>query len=317
MSQDKKDRISIANIIALLGLAGIGVLSCFGQLFRTADGKPGWPIIFGVLLVAVLGFFLFLAIKAKTAKDNLDKWKWVEGGSLIAYVLVAIFFSSPFMGFFYILGERDAIQSQARLEVSNIKDYYRQYDFQQEKYFDEAIVQIDNYLKSPQRYESPNTQLGEYVSNYVASFEDWRDISKSNLQRNADPYLDAVNERVEAWNILTLSSLASELEEARSNAKMAIDKKLIDIQEQNHLIPVISGGGGMKPYELDGYAQFNFDPIPEAQLRALINDTRGFTALGIVVYVILNLLVLLNYLIAKRTEIVAPVKGKETGGIDL
>lgn len=319
MSQNNKDRISIANIIAILGLAGIGVLSCFGELFRTADGKPGWPIIFGVLLAAVLGFFLFLAIKAKTAKDNLDKWRWVEYGSLVAYVLVAVFFASPFMGFWYILGERDAIQNQARTEITNIKNYYRQYDFQTEKYYEQAVSQLDSYLRSPQAQEANNTELAEYVQNYVSTLDDWRDIAKNNIKRTPDENLEQIEDKVEAFNILQLSSLASQLETARSDAKISIDKKLVNLKETNHLIPVINGGGGIKPYEFGGYAQsqFEFEAIPDSELRKLINDTRGFTALGIIVYIILNGLVLLNYLIAKRTEIILPVKERETKGLNL
>lgn len=319
MSQEKKDRISIANYIALLGLAGIGVLSVFGKLFQTDDGKPGWPIIFGVLLVAVLGFFLFMAIMAKTAKDNLNRWKFVEVGSLVAYILVAIFFAGPFVGFFFVLGEREAIQQQARQEVANIKDYYRQYDFQQEKYFQEAMSQLDNYMRSPQYLEEKesNKDLAKYVRNYVSSLEEWSDISKDNLQRNPDENLGRIEDMIEAWNIIELSSLASQLEEARAEGKMSIDRKLVDIRETNHLIPVITGGGGIRPYTMEGYAEFKFEPIPEASLRHLINETRGFNALGIVVYVILNLLVLLNYLVARRTETVLPTSNKNPGGLDL
>lgn len=317
MAEKNKDRISIANIIAAIGLAGIAVISCFGQLFRTADGKPGWPIIFGILLAGVLGFFLYLAIKAKTANDNLDKWKFVEWGSLGAYVLIAVFFAAPFLGFFYILGAKDAIQSQARQEVKAIREYYQQYDFQQAKFYDEAVAQLDNYLRSSQADDGTPTELSDYVANYVTTLDDWREIAKLNLERVPDKQLEEIAQRIEEWNILQLSTLAEQLEDARSDAKTSIDGKLVNIREQNHLIPVISGGGGIKPYTLEGYAEFYFEPLPEPALRRLINDTRGFNALGIVVYVLLNIMVLLNYVIARRTLTVRPVKTKATKGLDL
>lgn len=41
MSQEKKGKITIANLLALIGLAGIGVVTFFGIQLHSSDGTPG------------------------------------------------------------------------------------------------------------------------------------------------------------------------------------------------------------------------------------------------------------------------------------
>ena len=61
MSQKESGNVSIANILALVGLAGIGVITFMGTLLHSADGKPTGAILGALALVAALGFFLFMS----------------------------------------------------------------------------------------------------------------------------------------------------------------------------------------------------------------------------------------------------------------
>lgn len=122
MTKKDNGNISIANIIALIGLAGIGVITFLGILLHSSDGTPGGAIIGAITLLAGLCFLLVMSIKAKSAKDNPDKWRYVEWGCLILYIIVAGYFASPFQRFFYIITEKPAMQAMARQEVSAIKN---------------------------------------------------------------------------------------------------------------------------------------------------------------------------------------------------
>ena len=62
MSQEKKGKITIANILALIGLAGIGVVTFFGIQLHSSDGTPGGAIIGAIALVVGLGFLLMMSI---------------------------------------------------------------------------------------------------------------------------------------------------------------------------------------------------------------------------------------------------------------
>ena len=159
MSQEKKGKITIANILALIGLAGIGVVTFFGMQLHSSDGTPGTAIIGAIALVAGLGFLLMMSIKAKKADNNPDKWRYVEWACLVIYVVVATFFATPFQRFFYMTTEKSDLQAMARTEVQSIQEMYQSYEFQQKKYLTEAVEQLKNYNDSKQNSMTYNCEL--------------------------------------------------------------------------------------------------------------------------------------------------------------
>ena len=316
MSQTNNGRISIANIIALIGLAGIGVVTFFGMLLHSSDGKPSGAILGAVALVVGLGFLLFMSIKAKGAEDNPDKWRYVEWTCLAVYIVVAALFASPFQRFFYILGEKESMQVQARQEIKAIKNLYQEYDHQQKKFLNDAVEQIQNYVASGQQ-KNMNDDLAEYVKGVGTNIEGWAAKATAIVKLTPDKQLSDIEDKIEGWDIMQLSSVAADLENKDSEAWTAIEKKIVKFEEQNKLIPVIGGGGG-HPYSLDGFAKFSLGEKPEAKFAQMLRQSDGNTFLGWVIYIILNGLVLLNYAVAQRTQFVGPHgHGKTQLGMDL
>ena len=316
MSQKESGNISIANILALVGLAGIGVITFMGTLLHSADGKPTGAILGALALVAALGFFLFMSIKAKGAEDNPDKWRYVEWACLLLYVVVAVAFASPFQRFFHVVSEKSEMQQQARSEIAAIKSLYTSYEHQQKKYMNEAVEQVQNYLASGQM-KSTNDALAEYVKGIGSNVDSWASKASAIVAMPKDKELSELEGKVESWNIMTLSSLAIDLEQKDSEAWAKLEKKIAKYGVDNKLIPVIIGGG-TQPYSLDGLAKFDLGQKPEAKFAQMLHNADGNTPLGWIIYVVLNLLVLLNYLVAERSAFVGPTKRKgDTGGLDL
>jgi len=316
MSEKKSGNISIANIIALVGLAGIGVVTFFGMLLHSSDGKPAGAILGAVALVAGLGFLLFMSIKAKGAEDNPDKWRYVEWACLAAYVIVALLFASPFQRFFYILGEKDSMQAQARQEIKAIKSLYQEYDHQQKKFLNDAVEQIKNYNESGQQ-KNINDDLAEYVKGIGSNVDGWAAKASAIVKLTPDKQLSDIEDKIEGWNMMQLASIAADLEDKDAQAWTDVEKKILHFEEQNKLIPVIGGGGG-HPYTLDGYAKFELGDKPEPKFSQMLRSSDGSTILGWIIFIVLNLLVLLNYAVAPRTGFVGPTNRKTpSGGLDL
>lgn len=316
MSQENSGRISIANIIALIGLAGIGVVTFFGMLLHSSDGKPAGAILGTLALVAGLGFLLFMSIKAKGAEDNPDKWHYVEWACIIVYILVALLFASPFQRFFYILGNKDTMQSQARQEIKAIKTLYQEYEHQQKKFLNDAVEQIHNYNASGQQ-RIIKDELSDYVNGIGSNVDSWASKAAAIVKFTGDKQLRDIESKIDSWNIMQLSSIAADLEAKDTEAWTMLENKIRKFEEQNKLIPVISGGGG-HPYKLDGYAKFDLGTQPEAKFAQMLRDSDGNTILGWIIYVALNLMVLLNYAVASRIGFVGPTRRKNpSGGLDL
>lgn len=316
MSQGKKGTITIANIIALVGLAGIGVVTFFGILFHSSDGTPGGAIIGAVVLLAVLSFLLMMSIKAKSADNNPDKWRYVEWACIVLYIVVAGSFATPFQRFFYITTEKATLQAMAREEVKTIKEMYQSYEHQQKKYLTDAVEQIKNYNDSKQISLTYNNELTEYVKGVGSNVDSWESKATLIVKLQPDKELSDIEGEIEVWNILNLPSLALRIEMKDKGAWTSIEKKIREYGEKNKLIPVI-GGGGNQSYYFDGYAKFDLGNPPEPKFSQALRASNGNTVLGWIVYVVLNLLVLLNYVVTLRSQHVGPVNGRRTNGMDL
>lgn len=316
MSQEKKGKITIANILALIGLAGIGVATFFGIQLHSSDGTPGAAIIGAIALVAGLGFLLMMSIKAKKADNHPDKWRYVEWVCLALYVVVAGLFATPFQRFFYMTTEKSDLQAMAREEVQAIQEMYQRYEYQQKKYLTDAVEQLKNYNDSKQISMTYNNELAEYVKGVGTNVDSWESKAASVVGLKPDEELKKISNEIEVWNIMNLSSLALRLERKDKDAWTSMETKIREFGEKNKLIPVI-GGGGVQPYYFDGYAKFDLGTPPQPKFAQALRASNGHTVLGWIVYVVLNLLVLLNYLATSRSSYVGPTGGRRTGGADL
>ena len=318
MSQKNDGKISIANIIAMIGLAGLGVISFFGALLKSADGTPGGAIITAIAIVVGLTFLLFLSIKAKGAEDNPDKWRYVEYAALIAYIVAAIFVAKPFLRFFYVVSEKTAMQAQAQSEVDAIKSLYASYDQQSSQALGIALEQFRNYASSQQGRDASDNGLAEYVEKVMPLDSGWISKAVTITSVSNDPQLLEIEEKIETWNYMQLASLAAELEEKDGSTWTRLNDKINENREKFNLIPIVSGGGST-PYRLDGYVEYELGEAPQPQFAQMLRGADGSTPLGWILYVVLHLLVLLNYLVASRSSFVGPHQNSKqpTGGLDL
>ena len=251
-----------------------------------------------------------MSIKAKSCEDNPDKWRFVEWGCLIAYIVVAAFFATPFQRFFYTLTEKENMKALAKEEVKAIETMYQNFEYQQKKYMVEAVEQIQNYRDSKQ-IASAGSELAEYVKN-VGDLDSWQEKAQLVVKLPEDKELAEIKEKIEVWNLMSLASLAADLDKKGKAAWTAVGKHIQNFTENNKLIPVI-GGGGIHPYSFDGYAKFDLGSAPEAKFAATLRSADGHTTLGWIIYIFLNLMVLLNYVVTNRTNYVAPSKRKMSG----
>ena len=318
MSQKNDGKISIANIIAMIGLAGLGVISFFGALLKSADGTPGGAIITAIAIVVGLTFLLFLSIKAKGAEDNPDKWRYVEYAALIAYIVAAIFVAKPFLRFFYVVSEKTAMQAQAQSEVDAIKSLYASYDQQSSQALGIALEQFRNYASSQQGRDAADNGLADYVARVSPLDSGWVNDAATIISVSQDTQLEEIEQQIGIWNYMQLASIAVALEEKDASVVPFLNEKIKDNRENHDLIPIVSGGG-ITPYRLDGYVEYELGEAPQPQFAQMLRGADGSTPLGWILYVVLHLLVLLNYFVASRSSFVGPRQNTKqpTGGLDL
>ena len=320
MSKKDNSKVTIANYLALIGLAGVGVVTFFGSWFHSSNGSQSGAIIGAVALVAGLSILLFLSIKAKSAEDDVDKWRYVEWACLAAFVAVAIIFSKPFLRFFYVVSEKQELQELAKSEVESINNLYTAFNKQCVKKVGIAHDGMDNYDKSRQS----DVSLNLYIEEHVKDKDKWQETALEVI--NSDTMflneMKTIKNRVDEWRLQDLPSLATDLENKCNSVTDEIKERIEDWKNNSHIIPKIVGNGKEEdPYRMDGYCSFedyDLPAAPEALFAKKLNEANGSSVLGWVVYVAVLLLVLLNYFLTERSMIVKPKRGGETlGGTDL
>lgn len=314
MSNKSKDSISIANILAVIGLVGLGVLSFFGLYFQSQDGSPTKPLIVAVAIAAGLAILLILSVKAKAANDNPDKWRIVEIICVLLYLTVAALCAKPFLHFFKVVSEKEQIQKEARAEIAAVEDLYSTYKTQTQDFMADAVEQFKNFSKSSQGLVAGDP-LSDYYNNIiVGNVDDWADLSHSLLSLPVDARLADLKSQVSNWNYLKLPQLAKDLKAAEDRAWKQVNAKIAFGNDHN-LIPVVNGGDGI-PYSLGEFAAYSLPGQCKPTMAAHIQKP-GATTLGWVLYVVLHLLILLDYLVAPRSTFVGPSKATSSNGLDL
>lgn len=318
MSNNKNGDVSIANILAIIGLAAIGVITFFGDFFSSGDGSPIRGIIISVVLVLILGLLLIVMIKAKGASEDRDRWRIVMCGSLVLYVGIAIlgaFWNNNFFRLFSVAQSKVELQGIARDELSAIEKLYDSYNTQKEAAMDGALNQLKAYSQSGQYYSSEDS-----IHKYV--YERIQDLSEDGLNDwykaswevvNIDPLYDVgeLGNEIMAWNYMRLPSLAIELDETYGIERDQITNRTAEFSK-NGLIPVISGGNGI-PFKVDGVVSFNLPQLPAMSLSKELRSKTDITVLGIIIFVVVHLLVLLNFIVAPDSGIVTPRNRKKSG----
>ena len=314
---EKKDRISIANILSVVGLAGIGMVTFFGIYLGSGKGNPTSSILLALLLVAGLAATIIMATKAKTATEHLGGWRIVEIVCLVAYLAFAVIFAGRILGFFKIASEKDQLKQQALSEVEAIENLYTSYDNQRTAHITLAVEQLTNYKNSrPTVHDS----LYNLAFGRCADLEVWRDdiaMECTKLDDRID--LTTVRNQINKWDIFRLPAVAAMLEQSSVDVPAAINNAIVSFGDKYGLIPVISGGAG-EPYVLEPQlATFDIPALPQSTFATQLRSTSGSTPLGWIMLVVMHLAVLASYLIPRRSGIINPngKSGRTDGGLDL
>jgi len=326
MSNKKDGKVSIANILALIGLAAIGVVLFFGFMIKSEDGSPGVPILLTAIIVAALGLFLVFSIKAKSADNNPDKWKIVEWICLAAYIIVAAVSAPVFLHFFDVFSHKTELQNIAKSEIKAVDQIYESYTKQCKEARDNAVGQLENYYDS-KRFGTKNAvvEVDDWINTRITdngnvefnkkNIDSWKNTAT--LLYEEASFIDelkSVDSKIDNWDWMNLMVVAKKLKEIDTNAKGLVLNKVDSMKTNSGLFPVITEG----TYVFNGYYKFNINDGPTPQFMQKLESTSVGSVLGFVLLFVFHFMILLNYLVTRRANYI-PIRtnNSNAGGISL
>lgn len=323
-NKQKSDRVTIANLIAIVGLGLLLVFSYLGHSFKSG-GEMGWDIITSVGITAFTAFLLWFMIKAKGAENQLEKWRIVEYSTLAVYVVFAI--SSSLLGglmhFFVVNDNKEIIKSYAQADIKKINDLIHEY----KEFETEAITNTGSGLEGASR---ENQERGESLREFmeensiephsISSAKNFETIQRNSLVgSNFDAYANSVMYQeqeflsvVNGWSVIQMPMKVKMVEELAKSVEQELSKlsnsaKLPKIIAEDDWQWEISEPNQCREFRIDGGVE-NF------QFKQALQNTSGFSVTALVVVLIIHLMIILNYIAARRTEVLRGGRRESDGG---
>lgn len=175
MAKSKSNNISIANVLAVIGVVALGVLTYLGRAF-ISGGEMGISILWAVGVMAIATALLVIMIKAKGVETNFGMWRVFEISALVLYLGFAVLTAKTAVHFFVINDNKDKIKECALHDVEafeELKDNYSRMfaAAAAEQFGDDVKESIDGAINNIDSYWDNNIQ--SLVDGWEAKIDNW------------------------------------------------------------------------------------------------------------------------------------------------
>lgn len=322
----KNNKISIANIIALVGCAFLLLFTFGGQLLlRKGDITSTLLIALGVI-VCFLSLLVAL-IKVKQVENDFRRWRYVEYALLGVYC-VAMYFLSPGAIHFISL-DKDNVKQTAETDIESILDMFQKY----EKFEIDALNSTVEGLRNACSSEMISVDLGNFmeensiscsdIENYKDDMTDMivgdepieisdsRYVAYKKYELRIDSTLNGFLRHVNIWDSYDLMNIAKEDTIIAKDVALVLTKfskvnakSLPKIKMENDKYCIVQQEQSV---EIDA---------PMLNLHNILCKKSRGTLFSWILYVLMHVAILLNYLVVNRSTTLE-IKKISLGGAKL
>lgn len=315
--------VTLANIIAMLGLCLLGVFTYIGQSYK-GTGNIIANILLAVWITAFSAFLLWFLIKAKGAENSLEKWRVLEWCTLGVY---AIFIVCSLCGswgayhFFSINGNKSDLQRMAREDLAKIESVYELYCDSCSSAIESTCTNIAEAIKPGASYSVEvelfmrNNHIDKLNPVSVSKYEEYiTESCYTPVKEESDKFAGKKNtleDIVNNWNVIKLAGAGAEIEILADSAKnvMMNCSKFVNVpkisQEYDENKRYVMGEAHEDYKEIAK----NFKGAKEIKFFAELKDGSDFSFSALILILLIHGLILFNYIVAYRTKTLRPVKG--------
>lgn len=281
---NNKNRTTIANWIAFIGIVGLTAAMFFGLLLDKNDTPMAalYALLFGGGLLFLQNF----AIRAKTAIADLPNWHIREVVCIVAYIAVAIFFAKDCLRSLYVVTNQKGFQEQANKDSASVKQFYDAYDSWRKSNLNNAANSLTQFKNNTSdddksKYEALLTYFNDTVK--TGDIDDWKQIGSTETK-----YDHASTIRIKQNPDLSqFPDVANKLREESEYMSTNLHIHIADYGKKGY-IPVIGGN-----FEYDGkHAQFE-EKVPSLGFPQMLKS--GFSIPSVILYVLLHVCVFFDY----------------------
>ena len=319
MSKKKNSKVTIANIVTILGLVTLTFFVFCGQALQNFENNMGTNVIVALVFVLLALFVLWLAVHAKSVENNFRPWRIVETFALLLFFAVSLFTGTTMMKFFVVNENMVTLKETASNDISQIKKLIADFGEQEHE-------RLENNISGYKNAKESGTELNFQTKKYI---QEINIDSLNTVMNNKINVIADVSPGAKGYK-KTWDKEISELEEVIANwnlLKLPDAVKRIEVlsEEVNQKLTLYSENYDFKIIETNLSDEFTITDSPkneykyEVEFPALVRSASGFSITGLLVIILIDILVLASYIFAYRSRKVAPKGGNGTfiGGAPL
>ena len=308
MSKKKTSKVTIANIVTMLGLVALALFVFCGHALQNFENNMGTNIIVSLAFVLGVLFVLWLMIHAKKVENNFGPWRIVEVGAIVLFLGASYFTGTKMMKYFVINDKMETLKEVALEDVQGLSDLIDEFVDNETDRCRQTATLADNYS-----YESYfNNIADEYgdVEDYFSHLEKKvgkieADGSGINNRSAWEKEISEIRETITNWNLIMLPDAVKHLEVLSKD----MNEKLTEISASYKFKEIY--GSGLSNSRSNVYEY-------KVKFPAMVKEAEGFSPAGLGIIILIDILVLASYVFAYRSRKVAPkAKGAFLGGAPL
>jgi Tfp pilus assembly protein PilE len=308
-----KLKFSLADVMTVLTAVAFGFVCFLGSNFYTL-GDTKKSVIFAVIITVVLAGLAYLAKWLKGVEGNFKNSHIAEIAVLVLFTgLLAFFTYSPFSHYFTVSDRKEEIQSQLSKNITQAQDMFSNYE-------DYANRRKNLYRRTLESNIKAGTDFEKFgIEKNGVSFETQLNNKMLTIQSDLFPtnYTDTINNN--GLKQVAKNWLADGKEKATGWKPIGTVRVVNNIEEKsigwrNDLVnySIIREKGENEEYVENYSSDLSFK-----DLKANFTNLGKPTPLSIGLAVLAWLLMLLSYLISKRSTKTTVCKTTNKGEFDI
>lgn len=310
MAHNKNNSISLANVIATIGIVLLTVALFLGHFYM--GDNVGISIFKSVCWSLAFTFLLWFLIKAKTADEERTKWLVIELLTLAIYLVLAVLSSSKVSKFPTVYLSASEMKATANDDVFKINQVIDLFKSTERQALTNTVIGLENACNgevSPSLEDFVTANDFELSQQSIDIFkEKWElvidnviDSTQTGYAEAWEAELDRCNDLIQGWSVLKIPEAVRTM----SSIGEQVSAKLQEVSASLPLPVIHRTDDGI--YDIEKEHETGTYPI-DSQFMPSMDRVGSYSIIGIVFCVFLHAMILFNYIVAFRSKKKRPQK---------
>lgn len=319
---EKKDGVTIANLISILGLVALAFCLYLG--FAYSGNNTGSAILYALLLTVLVGLILYAMLYSKAVENNFKKWRIVEWSLTFFFIGGCVALTPILCKFININNDSENLKYHALQDLNMIEGAISDFQNAERANLSQLTTNLNMVASSPNYMAATTPELRKFITEELG-VEENRGLTKEDVKAFTDKwngYIENLHHYGEH------KSYGATIKNAITENKERINQwKILEIPQAiegidallNQITPLTESISKSYPLHQIGRSGTRWDIVENHYpgpvnthgefKKELTRSSSGWNFSGIALSVAIFLMIIFNYIVAYRSSKVSVKAG--------